>query len=265
MRSRCGRTQFAEQKRHFVASQRVGKISSTSSRRLSDGRHPRHLRRRRRRSGRAICSRYRPLPRLLRGLRPVAGGGRRIRHGTRRIADRRIPHFTRLRPLMAEPVEISGGAQAAGRTLGRDRARPSDLPLPPGGPRFSTRSACGSSKGEYVAFVGPSGSGKSTVFRLLLGFEKPESGAVFYDGKALDTLDISAVRRQIGVVLQNGKLATGSIYENICGGVQLPLERGVGGGAACGPGCRHRGDADGHAHGDRRRASALSRAASASG
>jgi ABC-type bacteriocin/lantibiotic exporter with double-glycine peptidase domain len=79
--------------------------------------------------------------------------------------------------------------------------------------------------GEHVAIVGPSGSGKSSLFRLLLGFERPESGAVFYDGKSLDTLDTSAVRRQLGVVLQDGRLVTGSIYENICGGVQLPLEQ----------------------------------------
>src|SRR5262249_23309883 len=78
--------------------------------------------------------------------------------------------------------------------------------------------------GEYVAIVGPSGSGKSSLFRLMLGFEQPESGAVFYDGKALNTLDSSAVRRQLGVVLQDTKLATGSLYENICGGVEMPLE-----------------------------------------
>jgi ABC-type bacteriocin/lantibiotic exporter with double-glycine peptidase domain len=48
---------------------------------------------------------------------------------------------------------------------------------------------------------------------------------VLFDGKALDTLDTAAVRRQIGVVLQNGRLLTGSIYENICGGVQLPIEQ----------------------------------------
>jgi ATP-binding cassette subfamily C protein len=79
--------------------------------------------------------------------------------------------------------------------------------------------------GEYVAIVGPSGSGKSSLFRLLLGFERPESGAVFYDGKSIETLDTSAVRRQLGVVLQNAKLATGIIYENICGGIRLPLEQ----------------------------------------
>ncbi|MEI2587435.1 ATP-binding cassette domain-containing protein, partial [Acinetobacter baumannii] len=71
-------------------------------------------------------------------------------------------------------------------------------------------------RGEYVAIVGPSGSGKSSLLRLLLGFEQPETGSVFYDGKALNTLDISAVRRQLGVVLQDTKLATGSLYENIC-------------------------------------------------
>jgi ABC-type bacteriocin/lantibiotic exporter with double-glycine peptidase domain len=94
----------------------------------------------------------------------------------------------------------------------------------PSGPPVLDNVTLRITQGEYVAIVGPSGSGKSSLFRLLLGFERPESGAVFLDGKALDTLDISAVRRQLGVVLQNGKLATGSLYDNICGGVQLPLE-----------------------------------------
>lgn len=75
--------------------------------------------------------------------------------------------------------------------------------------------------GQFVAIVGSSGSGKSTLFRLLLGFETPESGAIYYDGKNLAILDIASVRRQIGVVLQDGKLSAGSIFENIVGNAPL--------------------------------------------
>lgn len=78
--------------------------------------------------------------------------------------------------------------------------------------------------GEYVAFVGPSGCGKSTLFRLLLGFETPVSGSVYYDGGDLAGLDAQAIRRQIGVVLQSGTLLGGSIWENICGAAWFPLE-----------------------------------------
>ncbi|HHV71394.1 MAG TPA: NHLP bacteriocin export ABC transporter permease/ATPase subunit [Clostridia bacterium] len=70
-------------------------------------------------------------------------------------------------------------------------------------------------KGDYVGIVGPSGSGKSTLFRLLLGFEKPDAGQIYYDQQDLNNLDIRAVRRQLGVVLQNGQLMTGSIFDNI--------------------------------------------------
>jgi ABC-type bacteriocin/lantibiotic exporter with double-glycine peptidase domain len=71
--------------------------------------------------------------------------------------------------------------------------------------------------GQFVAIVGPSGSGKSTLFRLLLGFEEPQSGSIYYDGEALSHLDVQAVRSQIGVVLQNGQLMSGDIFNNIVG------------------------------------------------
>lgn len=74
---------------------------------------------------------------------------------------------------------------------------------------------------EFVAIIGPSGSGKSTLFRLLLGFEKPGAGAIYYDNRDLSGLSIKAVRRQIGVVLQNGRLVPGSLFQNIVG--SLPL------------------------------------------
>jgi ABC-type bacteriocin/lantibiotic exporter with double-glycine peptidase domain len=71
--------------------------------------------------------------------------------------------------------------------------------------------------GEFVALVGGSGSGKSTLLRLLLGFEKPESGAILYDSQELSSLDMREVRRQIGVVLQSSKLMPTDIYRNIIG------------------------------------------------
>ena len=70
-------------------------------------------------------------------------------------------------------------------------------------------------KGEYVAVVGKSGCGKSTLMRILLGFEEPEQGAVYYDSMDLGSLDKRALRRNIGTVLQDGRLFSGDIYSNI--------------------------------------------------
>jgi len=69
--------------------------------------------------------------------------------------------------------------------------------------------------GEYIAIVGKSGCGKSTLMRLLLGFETPEKGAIYYGGRDLQTLDLKSLRRHIGCVMQNGKLFQGDIYSNI--------------------------------------------------
>ncbi len=79
-------------------------------------------------------------------------------------------------------------------------------------------------QGDYVAFVGPSGSGKSTVYRLLLGFETPDTGSVFLDGHNLASLDLARVRGRLGVVLQHGQIVAGSIYENIAGMSPLSSE-----------------------------------------
>jgi len=78
--------------------------------------------------------------------------------------------------------------------------------------------------GEFVALVGPSGSGKSTVLRLMLGFERPEAGAVFYDDKALDKLDKTALRRQIGVVPQDSHLMPGDVLTNVIGSTGATLD-----------------------------------------
>lgn len=66
--------------------------------------------------------------------------------------------------------------------------------------------------GQYVAIVGKTGCGKSTLMRLLLGFEKPQKGAIYYDGRDIERIDLKSLRRRIGVVIQNGKLFQGDIY-----------------------------------------------------
>ena len=78
--------------------------------------------------------------------------------------------------------------------------------------------------GGFIALVGPSGSGKSTLFRLLLGFEKPGRGSIYYDNQDLADLDVRAVRRQLGVVLQGGQLMTGDIFTNIVGSSPLTID-----------------------------------------
>ena len=69
--------------------------------------------------------------------------------------------------------------------------------------------------GEYIAIVGRTGCGKSTLMRLLLGFEKPERGAIYYDNKDMKSLDLCSLRRKIGAVTQNGDLFQGDLYSNI--------------------------------------------------
>ena len=69
--------------------------------------------------------------------------------------------------------------------------------------------------GQYVAIVGKTGCGKSTLMRVMLGFETPQKGAVYYDGRDLKKIDLKSLRRRIGAVMQNGKMFTGDIFSNI--------------------------------------------------
>ena len=69
--------------------------------------------------------------------------------------------------------------------------------------------------GEYLAIVGATGCGKSTLMRLMLGFEKPEQGAIYYDDHDMKSLNLRGLRHRIGTVLQNGQLMQGSIFTNL--------------------------------------------------
>ncbi|MFC7782531.1 NHLP bacteriocin export ABC transporter permease/ATPase subunit [Legionella taurinensis] len=78
--------------------------------------------------------------------------------------------------------------------------------------------------GQYVAITGPSGSGKSTLLRLLLGFETPDQGNLFFDDHDIKQLNVQRVREQCGVVLQNSTLLSGTLFENIAGSALLSLD-----------------------------------------
>ncbi len=69
--------------------------------------------------------------------------------------------------------------------------------------------------GQYVAIVGKTGCGKSTLMRLILGFETPQKGAIYYDGRDLSSIDLRSLRRKIGTVMQDGKLFQGDLFSNI--------------------------------------------------
>ena len=128
-----------------------------------------------------------------------------------------VPIYERARPILQELPEIKAVNADPGDLRGELELTHVSFRYKANGPLILDDLCLHISPGEFVALVGPSGMGKSTVMRLLLGFESPQSGTIRYDGLDLAGLDLPAVRRQLGVVLQNGKLMPGDIFQNIIG------------------------------------------------
>ncbi|MFF9016842.1 NHLP bacteriocin export ABC transporter permease/ATPase subunit [Streptomyces sp. NPDC014870] len=134
------------------------------------------------------------------------------------------PLFEQVGPVFKETPEVRGSSAPPGELSGAIEAEnlsfryTEDGPLVLDGVDFRVR------PGEFVAVVGASGCGKSTLLRLLIGFDRPSSGSVRYDGQDLAALDQAAVRRQCGVVLQNAQPFSGTILDCICGAETFPLE-----------------------------------------
>jgi ABC-type bacteriocin/lantibiotic exporter with double-glycine peptidase domain len=106
----------------------------------------------------------------------------------------------------ARPIEFRGAIELRGVSFGYGEEpvlRDVDLAIP---------------AGAHVALAGPNGAGKSTLVQLVLGFYRPQRGAVLADGVPYDELDLRALRRAIGVVSQRPEFFAGTIRENIAYG-----------------------------------------------
>ena len=135
-----------------------------------------------------------------------------------------FPALERARPILEAQPEATAGKPDPGALAGRIAVDHVHFRYLSDGPHVLEDVSLAAEPGEFVAVVGPSGSGKSTLLRLLLGFEFPESGSLYYDGQDLSSVDLTAVRSQIGVVLQSSRLLSGDIFTNIVGSAPLTLD-----------------------------------------
>ncbi|MFI1206682.1 NHLP bacteriocin export ABC transporter permease/ATPase subunit [Streptomyces sp. NPDC020802] len=128
-----------------------------------------------------------------------------------------LPMFEEIKPVLDATPEVRVASTRPAELSGAIEAKKLSFRYTDDGPLVLDDVSFAIRPGEFVAVVGPSGCGKSTLLRLLIGFDRPVSGSVLYDGQDLAALDQSAVRRQCGVVLQHAQPFTGSILDVICG------------------------------------------------
>ncbi|MCP4624471.1 MAG: ATP-binding cassette domain-containing protein, partial [bacterium] len=134
------------------------------------------------------------------------------------------PIYERLKPIITTPVEVDEAKSYPGELTGEIEASYLHFRYDPNGTLIIKDVSFKIRPGEFVAFVGGSGSGKSTLMRLLLGFEIPEAGTVYYDAQDLTGLDLREVRQQIGVVLQQSQVLPTTIFNNIVGASSLTMD-----------------------------------------
>lgn len=140
-------------------------------------------------------------------------------------AFRVIPLYENAQPILETLPEVRAGTADPGRVSGTIELQHVRFGYSDEEPPVLEDLSLRINEGEMIAFVGPSGSGKSTLMKLLLGFERPDAGSIYYDQQEMWGLDVQALRSQIGVVLQDGDLMPGDIFTNIVGSAQLSRDR----------------------------------------
>ncbi len=132
-----------------------------------------------------------------------------------------VPLYRRALPILETVPEVDDSKLDPGKLRGHLEMSAIRFGYEEGGQPTLRNVSLEVKPGQLVAIVGPSGAGKSTIFRLLLGFERPDSGEILYDGQDIRNLDLAALRRQISAVLQNGRVFSGTVYDNIAGARHL--------------------------------------------
>ena len=125
------------------------------------------------------------------------------------------PFFERIRPILDASPEAASLGHDVGHLNGAIEVSHLSFGYQPEAAPVLRNISFQVKPGQFVAIVGSSGCGKSTLFRLLLGFEKPDSGGIYYDGRDFQSINPASLRRHIGVVLQNGRAMPGTLFENI--------------------------------------------------
>jgi len=137
------------------------------------------------------------------------------------------PSYQRAKPILDAKPETIGNLKDPGQLLGGITVNHVSYAYPQTISRALESVSITVNPGEFVAVVGESGCGKSSLMKIMLGFYKPMSGSVLYDGKDLSRLNPIKVRQQLGVVIQNGTLVQGDIFFNIAGSDETATEDDV--------------------------------------
>lgn len=128
-----------------------------------------------------------------------------------------LPWLERVEPLLAAKPELNVGGDVLSPLRGRVAFESVSFGYE-SQPLLLDQVTLTIEPGECIGIIGASGAGKSTLIRLLLGFLKPVHGDILIDDHPLSHLNLSAYRSQLGVVLQQDALLTGTILDNITDG-----------------------------------------------
>ncbi|MFP3939745.1 MAG: NHLP bacteriocin export ABC transporter permease/ATPase subunit [Thermoanaerobaculia bacterium] len=135
-----------------------------------------------------------------------------------------VPTYERLKPILVTSPELDRAKPAVGELTGELVFSHVTFRYRPDGPKILEDVSFRARPGNFIALVGASGVGKSTCLRLSLGFERPEVGSIYFDGKNLESLDPTSLRRQIGVVLQESRPLAGNVLSNVIGSRNFTTE-----------------------------------------